>query len=65
MAEGTDNICQFNNVGSCKFCTHCQKKHHSDAILMPLRILKGLDHYDIVYFITVRAISNRLGLAAP
>ena len=29
MAEGTDNICQFNNVGYCKFGTHCQKKHHT------------------------------------
>ena len=27
MAEGTDNICQFNNVGYCKFGTLCQKKH--------------------------------------
>ena len=29
MAEGTDNICQFNNVGYCKFGTHCQKKQHN------------------------------------
>ena len=32
---------------------------------MPFEILKVLDHYDIVYFITGRIISNRLGVAAP
>ena len=32
---------------------------------MPFGILKVLDPYDTVYFITERAISNRLGVAVP
>ena len=31
---------------------------------MPVGIWKVLGHYDIVYFITGRPISNRLGVAA-
>ena len=37
----------------------------TNGILMPFGIKKVLDHYDIVCFITWRAISNRLGVAAP
>ena len=29
MAEVTNNICQFNNLGYCKFGSHCQKKHQN------------------------------------
>ena len=36
-----------------------------EGIMMPFSILKFLDHYEIVYFITESAISNRLGVAAP
>ena len=27
MADGTNKICHFNNIGYCKFGIHCQKKH--------------------------------------
>ena len=37
----------------------------TNGILMPFGIKKALDHYDIVYFITGRANSNRLGVVAP
>ena len=32
---------------------------------MAVTFEQGLDHYDIVYFIIWRSISNRLGVAAP
>ena len=37
----------------------------SYSICMSFRILGDLYQLDIVYFITGRAISNRLGLTAP
>ena len=55
-----------NDLPGCKETSLLRRlQAQTDGILMPFGIEKVLDQYDIVYFKTGRAISIRLGMAAP